>query len=158
MIVHGACTIHPSANLAEDCQVYQFATICDGAVIGMNTVVGSGAYVGKRTKIGNHTRIQHGAFLPNDAVIGAHVFIGPNVTMTDDKYPKAGNHAYRPEPPVLRDYCSIGAGAVILPGVTIGEGAIVGAGAVVTQDVAANSTVIGCPARLLTHDSTKENS
>jgi UDP-2-acetamido-3-amino-2,3-dideoxy-glucuronate N-acetyltransferase len=156
MIVHGPCSIHPGADLAEDCQVYQFATICEHARIGINTVIGSGCWVGKRVTIGHGTRIQHGAFIPNDTVIGTHVFIGPNVTMTDDKRPKAGNHAYRPEPPILKDGCSIGAGAVLLPGVTIGSGALVGAGAVVTQDVADGVTVVGIPARTLTHNSVEE--
>lgn len=153
MILHGPVTIHPDANLAEDCQVYQYATICEGACIGMNTVIGSGAWVGKRVTIGHNTRIQHGAFIPNDTVIGANVFIGPNATLTDDKYPFAGNHTYRPEPPVLKDWCSIGAGAVILPGVTIGERAMVGAGAVVSQDVQPFTVVVGVPARELTHKS-----
>jgi len=157
MIVHGACSIHPGADLAEDCQVYQFATICDGAKIGHNTVVGSGAWVGKQARIGAGTRIQHGAFIPNKTIIGERVFIGPNCTLTDDRYPQAGNQAYVPLPPILRDGCSIGAGAVILPGVRIGEGAMVGAGAVVTQDVAAGTTVVGCPARSLAHELNKEN-
>ena len=149
MIVHGACSIHPSVNAAEDCQIYQFATVCSEAVIGPNTVIGSGAWIGKRVKIGAHTRIQHGAFIPNDTVIGSHVFVGPNSTMCDDKYPVAGNHAYRAEPPILKDYCSIGAGAVILPGVTIGEKSRVGAGAVVSRSVRPFAVVCGVPAQEL---------
>ena len=69
--------------------------------------------------------------------------------MTDDKYPKAGNHAYRPEPPTLKDHCSIGAGAVLLPGIVIGEGATVGAGAVVARNVRPFATVVGVPAQEL---------
>jgi acetyltransferase-like isoleucine patch superfamily enzyme len=156
MTTHAPCTVSDTAITGHNCMIWQFATVCDRAWLGDNVVIGSNAWVGKRAVIGTGTRIQHGAFIPNDTVIGAHVFIGPNVTLTDDKYPKAGNHAYRPEPPILRDGCSIGAGAVILPGVVIGEGAMIGAGAVVTQDVTAYSTVIGCPARLVTHESTKE--
>lgn len=156
MTTHAPCTVADTVLTGHNCTIWQGATICDRAWLGDNVVIGSNAWIGKRVVIGSGTRIQHGAFIPNDTVIGSHVFIGPNATLTDDKYPQAGNHAYRPEPPVLRDGCSIGAGAVILPGVVIGEGAMVGAGAVVCQDVAANRTVIGCPARLVTHDSTKE--
>ncbi len=151
MILHGPATIHPSVECDADCQVWQYATICEDTVIGHEVVVGAGAWIGKRVQIGNYCRIQTGAFIPNDTVIGSHVFIGPNVTLTDDKYPRAGNAAYRAEPPVLKDYCSIGAGAVILPGVTVGERAIVGAGAVVANDVRPFSTVVGVPAYELTH-------
>ena len=157
MILHGACSIHPGANLAEDCQVYQFATICDGAQIGPNTVIGSAAWVGKQARIGAGSRLQHGAFVPNGTVIGERVFLGPNCTLTDDRYPRVGHVNYHAMPPCLEDDCSIGAGAVILPGVRIGQGATVGAGAVVTQDVAAGSTVVGCPARSLAHELNKEN-
>lgn len=156
MTTHAPCTVADTVLTGHNCTIWHGATVCDRAWLGDNVVIGSNAWIGKRVVIGTGTRIQHGAFIPNDTVIGSHVFIGPNATLTDDKYPQAGNHAYRPEPPVLRDGCSIGAGAVILPGVVIGEGAMVGAGAVVCQDVAANRTVIGCPARLVTHDSTKE--
>lgn len=153
MILHGHSTIHPSANIAEDCQIYQYSTVCSDTVIGPNTVIGAGVWIGKRVTIGHGTRIQTGAFIPNGTVIGANVFIGPNVTMCDDKYPRAGNFDYVPAPPVLKDCCSIGASAVILPGVTIGEKSTVGAGAVVSMDVRPFATVLGVPARELTHKS-----
>lgn len=153
---HGTVTVAASATFGTGCVLWQYSTVCDDAVIGNNVVIGSGAWIGKRVQIGDGTRIQHGAFIPNDTVIGQGVFIGPNVSMTDDKYPRAGNDLYKPEPPVLEDGCSIGAGAVILPGVTIGKNSMVGAGAVVVQDVTAFSTVVGCPAERLIHNLDKE--
>ncbi len=78
-------------------------------------------------------------------MIGHDVFIGPNATLTDDKYPQAGR-SYKALPPVLEDSCSIGAGAVILPGVTVGRGALVGAGAVVAHNVGSGHTAKGVPA------------
>jgi acetyltransferase-like isoleucine patch superfamily enzyme len=142
-------TIDESVQFGEECVVWQYATICADTILGRNVVIGSNAWVGKHVRIGSYTRIQHGAFIPNGTEIGMNVFIGPNVTLTDDKYPCANRH-YRPEPPVLEDDCSIGAGAVILPGVRIGRGAMVGAGAVVTSDVLAGATVVGCPAKEMT--------
>lgn len=65
----------------------------------------------------------------------------------DDKFPRVNNAAYHAQPPVIEDDASIGAGAVLLPGVRIGRGALVGAGAVVTHDVPAGAVVYGCPAR-----------
>lgn len=145
----GQSEISEYASFGMNCTVWQFSTICADAAIGNHVVIGSGAWIGKGAVIGDYTRIQHGAFIPNGTVIGSHCFIGPNSTMTDDKYPKAGNHAYRPEPPTLKDHCSIGAGAVLLPGVVIGEGATVGAGAVVARNVRPFATVVGVPAQEL---------
>ena len=143
---HGHVTFSPSATFGKNCVIWQYATICDDVVIGDNVVIGSNVWIGAGTVIGNNTRIQHGAFITKDTVIGSGVFIGPNATLTDDKYPVAGM-PYSPKPPQLMDYCSIGAGAVILPGVTIGARAMVGAGAVCTQDVQADTIAVGVPAR-----------
>lgn len=145
-IVHDPSTIAPGVLVGENCTVWQYATICEDVVLGEGVVVGSHAWIGRGSDIGAYTRIQHGAFIPNHTVIGKGCFLGPNCTLTDDKYPKAGK-LYKPEPPILEDDCSLGAGSVILPGVRIGRGAMVGAGAVVTQDVAPFSCVYGCPAR-----------
>jgi acetyltransferase-like isoleucine patch superfamily enzyme len=138
-------TIHESVVFGENCVVWQYATICEGAVLGDGVVIGSNAWIGRGVHLGNYTRIQHGAFIPNNTVVGRSVFVGPNVSLTDDKYPKAGM-PYRPNPPVLEDECSVGAGAVILPGVRIGRGAMIGAGSVVTQDILSLHTAIGVPA------------
>lgn len=135
----------------EDCLIWQYSTVCAGTVLGDKVVIGSNVWIGKNCEIGSYTRIQHGAFIPNNTIIGKSVFIGPNVTLTDDKYPKAGM-LYQPHPPIIEDDVSIGAGAVILPGVRIGRGAMIGAGSVVTQDVTAFETSVGVPARTLTHN------
>lgn len=156
VICHGLSVVAPSVRFGNRCIVWQFATICEDAVIGHDVIIGAGVWIGKRVTIGNGSRIQTGVFIPNDTVIGSQVFIGPSVTMTDDKYPQVQNPAYRAEPPRLNDYCSIGAGATLLPGVVIGERAMVGAGSVVIQDVAPFATVVGCPAHRLMYNSDKE--
>lgn len=132
-------------KLGRNVTVWAFTSICRHVELGDDVVVGSNVFIGEGAKIGKGTRIQHGAFIPKNAQIGSYVFIGPNATLTDDKYPVAGA-PYDPEPPVLDDGCSIGAGAIILPGVHIGCNAMVGAGAVVTQDVPSGVTVVGVPA------------
>lgn len=171
-IVHQPATIDPSVMVGENCTIWQYATICAEVRLGEGVVVGSHAWIGRGARIGNFTRIQHGAFIPNQTHVGQGVFIGPNVTLTDDKYPKVGRRAvdretlvwregrdgfYHAEPPILEDDCSIGAGAVILPGVRIGRGAMVGAGAVVCDDVAPFTTVIGMPARQSSPPLTQES-
>lgn len=139
--------ISPESRLHATVSVYQFATICSNTVIGEESVVGANAWIGRDCKIGRRVRIQTGAFIPNGSVIHDNVFIGPNVTFTDDKYPRSGNKGYVAQPPVVYQGASIGAGAVILPGVHIGADAMVAAGAVVTHDVNFGEVVKGIPAR-----------
>lgn len=147
--------IHPFAVVSLDARLGAYVRIWSGAVVGAwcqigdNCVIGANAYIGTGTVMGSECRIQTGVFLPNRSRLGNRVFIGPNVTATDDKHPKVNNPDYKAEPPVFQDDCSVGAGAVILPGVIIGKGAMVGAGAVVTRDVEPYSTVVGCPAQAM---------
>ena len=142
---NGTVNVATSVKFGLRCIIWQFSTICHDTVLGDDVVIGSNAWIGKHCTIGSGTRIQHGAFIPNGTVVGEKVFIGPNATLTDDKYPRAGE-PYHANPPVLECGCSIGAGAVILPGVTVGRGSTVAAGAVVTKDVDACITVRGVPA------------
>lgn len=148
MIVHPLSIVDPKAVLAADVKVYEFTSILAGTVIGEGSVIGGRCFIGKNCKIGAGVHIQDGCFLPHGTVIEDNAFLGPSVTLTDDKYPVAGNRRYKAQPPVVRELASIGAGAVILPGVEVGKGAVIGAGAVVTRDAEAGLTVIGMPARI----------
>ena len=148
-IIHQPSLVWDTAFIGERTTVWFFSQIGDGVIIGNDSVIGSCCYVGYKSRIGHHTHLQHGVFLPNRSYIGDYVFIGPNVTFTDDKYPKAANKAYKAEPPIVENGASIGAGAIILPGVRIGKDAMIGAGAVVTDDVQPGSVVVGMPARVL---------
>lgn len=152
-MIHDKAEIHPSAKLGKNITVWAFANILAECVIGDNVSIGAGAEIGRGTVIGKNSRISAHVFLPSNSVIGENVFIGPNATFTDDRMPRAGNDNYIAEPPVLRDGCSVGAGAVVLPGVMIGERAMVGAGAVVTRNVAPNGLVRGEPAREKAYES-----
>lgn len=141
--------IHPSATFGDDCVVWDFARILARAALGSRVSVGGGAEVGIGTTIGDDTRISANVFIPAHARIGKNVFIGPGVIFTDDRYPRTlqPGETYVAEPPFVDDGASIGAGAVILPGIRIGSGALVGAGAIVTKDVPAHQHVRGEPAR-----------
>lgn len=148
MIVDSAIIGH-TARVNMTSAVWHFAVIGDGAVIEGDCSIGSHAEIGRGSIIGAGSRVGKGSFLPSRSEIGKRVFIGPNVTFCDDKRPRAGNPGYKAEPPIVEDDASIGAGAVILPGVRIGKGALVGAGAVVTKDVPEGSVVLGNPARII---------
>jgi acetyltransferase-like isoleucine patch superfamily enzyme len=97
--------------------------------------------------IGDRVTIKSGVQLWNGLRIDHDVFIGPNVTFTNDKFPRSKIYPDSFPRTIIERGASIGGGAVILPGIRIGAGSMIGAGAVVTQDVAANSLVLGSPAR-----------
>ena len=150
-MIHAAALVHETAVLGEGTAVWQFAHVMSGVRMGRQCSIGGGAELGRDCRLGDRVRIGFGVFLPNHTILEDDVFLGPGVIATDDKFPRVNNPHYRAQPPIFRRGCAVGAGAVILPGVEIGEGALVGAGAVVTHDVAAYTRVAGTPARELAH-------
>lgn len=138
--------IDPTATLRPGVKVWHYARILSNVTLLDNVSVGSCAEVGANSIIGANTRISAGVFLPAGSIIGDNVFIGPNVTFTDDRYPRAGNTHYHAEPPIVQNGASVGAGATILPGITIGSRSLIGAGSVVTKNVPPNTTFYGLAA------------
>jgi len=115
--------------------------------IGRNCKIDAFVYIEEGVEIGDECKIRPFVFIPTGVKIGNRVFIGPNVTFTNDKYPKVRGE-WELRETIVEDDVSIGAGAVILPGVRIGRGAMIGAGAVITKDVPEGSVVVGNPARV----------
>ncbi len=146
-MIHPLALVHETAQLGDDTVVWQFASVLAGVRTGPHCSIGANAEIGVSSILGESVRVGHGVFLPARSRVGDRVFLGPNVTVTDDRHPRVNNPHYHAEPPILEDDCAIGAGAVILPGVRIGRGALVGAGAVVTHDVGEYETWVGNPAR-----------
>jgi acetyltransferase-like isoleucine patch superfamily enzyme len=140
--------IHPladvkSAQIGADTKVWQFSVILGEARIGDNCNINAHTFIENDVVIGNHVTVKCGVFLWDGIRIEDHVFIGPNATFTNDKYPEAF------QPTIIRKGASIGANATILGGVTIGENAMVGAGSVVTKDVPEGELWVGNPARFV---------
>lgn len=133
--------------IGEETRVWHFCHVCQTARIGSHCVIGQGCYIGPNVEVGNRVHIQNGVSLYEMVTVEDDVFIGPHAVFTNDKYPPSGKANWLPTR--LKRGCSIGAGAVIVCGVTIGEGAKVGAGAVVTKDVPPGETWVGVPARKL---------
>src|SRR5438128_4520957 len=144
------CVIAPDVKLGRDVTIYNFVNlygceIGDGSRIGSFVEIQKGARVGRNCKISSHTFICEGVTIEDE------VFVGHNVTFINDKYPRATNASgssqteadWKVSPTVVKKGASIGSGAILLCGITIGERAIVGAGAVVTRDVSAGATVSG---------------
>jgi acetyltransferase-like isoleucine patch superfamily enzyme len=146
--------VAPDVVLGRDVRLHAFVnlygcTIGDGTSIGTFVEIQRGVTAGARCKVQSHTFICEGVAIEDE------VFIGHNVNFINDLHPRATNpDGSRQEaadwtvvPTVVRRRASIGTGAILLAGVTVGEGALVGAGAVVTRDVPAGATVMGNPAR-----------
>ncbi len=148
--------IAPDVELGKNVRIYDFVNlygcrIGDGTRIGAFVEIQKGASIGRNCKISSHTFICEGVKIEDE------VFVGHGVVFINDRYPRATTEDGRLktdrdwtcEKTVVRRRASVGSGAVILGGVTIGEEALVGAGSVVTKDVPPNAVVVGNPARLI---------
>lgn len=117
--------------------------------IGDDVSIGTLSVVEHHVKIANHVRIHTQAFVPEFSVLEEGCWLGPNVVLTNAKYPLSPGVKDQLAGPVIKRGAKIGANATILPGVTIGEDALVGAGSVVVRDVPAGAVVAGNPARVI---------
>jgi len=116
--------------------------------IGKNCKIDAYVYIEEGVKIGDNCRIRPFTFIPTGVTIEDDVFIGPNVTFTNDKYPRTKGE-WKLLQTLVKNGASIGANSVILPGIIIGENSLVGAGSVVTRTVPDNSVVAGNPAKII---------
>jgi len=152
MPISDSARIHRLADVAlchigPETRVWQFVVILQGAHIGAQCNVCAHVLVEGDVEIGDRVTIKSGVQIWDGLRIEDDVFIGPNVSFTNDPFPRSRQRPEAFAVTRIRKGASIGAGAVILPGITIGAGAMVGAGAVVTKDVEEGSLVMGNPAR-----------
>ncbi|HVZ14322.1 MAG TPA: acyltransferase [Bauldia sp.] len=146
--------IHPladvqSSQIGRGTRIWQFAVVLAGARVGENCNICAHTFIEDDVVLGNDVTVKSGVYLWNGLRVGDGVFIGPNATFTNDKWPRSKQYPERFAVTRIEDGASIGANATILPGLVIGRRAMVGAGAVVVSDVPEGRTVVGNPARLL---------
>ena len=147
--------IHPLSDVQTDkigdgTRIWQFAVVLKGAKIGRNCNICAHTFIENDVVIGDNVTVKCGVQLWDGLRVGNNVFIGPNATFCNDKYPRSGNRDFKCLQTVIEDDVSIGANVTILPGVRLGEGCIIGAGAVITKDVLPGVTVVGNPAKEIT--------
>ena len=148
-MVHATAIVEEGASVGAGTRVWHRSHIRAGSRIGAGCTIGfsvyidDGAVVGDRCKIQNHVSVYRGVTLEDD------VFVGPSVTFTNDRYPRADSPDWEIVPTVIRQGASLGANATIVCGIEVGTWAMAAAGAVVTSDVPPHGLVAGCPARLV---------
>jgi len=154
-MIHETADIHPGAIIGTMTQIWNNAQVRENAVIGSNCHIGSGAYIGKGVLIGNNCKIGNNACLFEGVTLEDGVFVAPGVVFCNDAKPRAvdsrGDLLSPHDWTLGRSYvcsrASIGANAVVLPGVFIAAGSMIGAGAVVTKDTELDRLYVGNPAR-----------
>jgi acetyltransferase-like isoleucine patch superfamily enzyme len=151
--------IHPlsdvqSKNIGEGTRIWQFSVVLPGARIGASCNICSNVFIENAVVVGDRVTVKCGVQLWDGIHISDDVFIGPNVTFTNDPFPRSRKRLAEFARTVINQGASIGANATILPGLSIGRAAMIAAGAVVTRDVPPYAIVKGNPARIsgYTHD------
>lgn len=136
--------IHPlsdvkSKNIGKDTRIWQYCVVLDKAVIGRNCNICAHVLIENDVIIGDNVTVKSGVQLWDGIRIEDNVFIGPNATFANDLYPRSKQYPEKFMQTVIKKGASIGANATIIPGVTIGENAMIAAGSIVTKDVPANT-------------------
>jgi UDP-2-acetamido-3-amino-2,3-dideoxy-glucuronate N-acetyltransferase len=138
-----------SNTIGSGTRVWQFVVVLPSAQIGQDCNICSHCLIENDVVIGDRVTVKSGVQLWDGLRVGNDVFIGPNVSFTNDKLPRSKQKKEKFLVTTINEGASIGAGAVILPGVVIGSKAMVGAGAVVTRSVPPNAVVVGNPAKIV---------
>jgi acetyltransferase-like isoleucine patch superfamily enzyme len=154
--VHPTAEVSTLAEIGEGTTIWNQSQVREGAIIGRDCILSKDVYIDAGVQIGNNVKIQNGVSVYHGVVIEDGVFVGPHVCFTNDKHPRAinpdgtlkGATDWLVSETRIEYGAALGAGAVILSGITIGRWAMVAAGAVVTHDVPEYGLVVGHPARL----------
>lgn len=146
--------VHPaalceSASIGPGTRIWAFAHVLPGAVIGADCNICDNVFVENQVVLGDRVTVKCGVQLWDGLTLEDDVFIGPNATFCNDRFPRSRQHLAEYPRTLVRRGASIGANATILPGLVVGANAMVGAGAVVTRSVPANAIVVGNPARIV---------
>ena len=156
-MIHPTAEISDEAVIGENTAVWADVLVREGARIGSECTLAKGVYVDFGVTVGDRCKLENSAGVFHPAVLEDGVFLGPGVLVTNDRLPRAinpdgtrkGPEDWQALPVRICRGAAVGAGSVVLPGVTIGEWALVGAGSVVTADVPSHALVVGNPARLV---------
>ncbi len=145
-IIRSGTVIYETAQIGNEAETGHNVLIREGSVIGDKTRIGSSAQLDGTVKIGRKVNIQSNVYLPHLTVVQDNVFLAPNVVFTNDPYPPSTRRVGI----MVEKNAVIGANAIIVARVRVGEGSVVSAGAIVTKDVPPKKVVVGIPASVYT--------
>jgi len=146
-LIRSGSVIYSNVKIGKNFRTGHNVLIRENTEIGDDVLLGTNSVVDGNCKVGNNVSIQTNAYITAYTIIEDDVFLGPCSVTTNDKYMRYGVEL---KGPVIKKGAKIGANSTILPGIVVGEKAVVGSGAVVTKDVAAGAIVAGVPAREIT--------
>ena len=145
---HEKATVHPDAKIGDGTRIWANTNIQAGAVIGKGCNICDGSFVEKGARVGDHVTIKHHVSVFDGVTLEDNVFVGSNIAFINDRYPRSHREdEWTLEKTLVKKGATLGANAVVLCGLTIGEYALVAAGAVVTKDVPPFTIVCGNPAK-----------
>lgn len=151
VFIHPSAHVSDQAKIGEGTKVWINVQVRENVSIGTNCIISKDVYVDHGVQIGNNCKIQNSVSVYNGVTIEDDVFVGPNVSFTNDKVPRAFNPNWKITPTLVKKGVSLGANSTIVCGVTVGKYAMVAAGSVVTKNVPAYALVLGNPAKLIAY-------
>jgi acetyltransferase-like isoleucine patch superfamily enzyme len=156
-VIHPTAEIERGAVIGANTRIWHYSQVRAGAVIGSNCNLGHSVYIDTDAVIGDNVKLQNRVSIYRGVTLEDGVFVGPHVSFTNDKHPRSisrdgvviQEEDWAAEKTLVRYGASIGAGTIVLSGLTIGRWAMVGAGSLVREDVPDHGLVVGVPARLI---------
>ena len=148
-VIRSHTVIYAGNIIGDDFQTGHGVLVREENQIGNNVSIGSHSIIEHHVTIGNGVRIHSNVFVPEYSILEDDCWLGPNVVVTNARYPRSKNVKENLKGAMIKRGAKIGANATLLPGVVIGENALVGAGAVIVDDVPDGAVVVGNPARVI---------
>jgi len=147
--IDATANVSSEAVIGSGTKIWINTQVRENAVIGSNCIISKDVYIDAGVTIGNGCKIQNSVSVYQGVTIENDVFVGPNVSFTNDKVPRAFNSDWKITNTLVKNGASLGANSTIICGITIGEYAMIAAGSVVTKDVPPYTLVVGNPARIV---------
>ncbi len=149
IIIHPTAEVSPQAQIGAGARIWNQVQVREGAVLGENCILSKDVYIDNGVRIGSRVKIQNGVSVYHGVTVEDDVFLGPHMVFTNDMYPRSFNADWEVSETLVKRGASIGAGAVIICGATLGEYCMIGSGSVVTKDVPPHALVVGNPGRVI---------